>query len=425
MQILRNIFIALSGADDGILRQCGENEKSERTKYKNYGLTVAVPATLGGISFGYAVSTIASETWIFVCAGILWAGIIFIIDRFLISTLYKSELHNRWSSDFAFALRIVFSFVIGLIISHPLVLFVFREPIEESIKKQHRAEYSSEFSSYTKSTDEIYKKYNPDIESLMNKVECKTLLIQAETYIGEVQDIKYGTILCGKSSGRKGCAEKSICKTYNDERRVLNNELGAKIRARDAEIEHINIPSNQASNEASIIHFDYLTRTKNLEILMKENSHVWWTVYMLIIAFVLLDTLLVILKATIPMGAYEYRKDTILKEYKLIQYSDVKVKEVYANTLYSDIQSKVLAEEAKLKGAGRMINTVNKYYSYLEQQEEIFYQSTKKNMMSLLLNRILKKKDYDFEEKKVRRIRDLFDKAREKSIDELFKSIDK
>jgi uncharacterized protein DUF4407 len=88
------VFIWLSGADRQLLDQCAKLPTTERIRFAGFGTLVLIPAILALFSMMYAVSTVSENPLIFIAGGVVWSFIVLIIDRFLISTIYKSALKN-------------------------------------------------------------------------------------------------------------------------------------------------------------------------------------------------------------------------------------------------------------------------------------------------------------------------------------------
>src|SRR5690242_9378705 len=114
----KNPFVWLSGADPEILKQCTKLPRTERRKFAGFGTLVLIPATLGLFSMGYAISTFSSDPYsinphasdprIYITGAVVWFLIVLAIDRFLVSTLYKSAL--KTNRDFWIALSSRFLF---------------------------------------------------------------------------------------------------------------------------------------------------------------------------------------------------------------------------------------------------------------------------------------------------------------------------
>jgi len=131
----KRLFFWLSGASTEGLEQC---PTWEQRKYVAFGATVLVPAVFAFIACAYALSTISSDFRIIIPVAFVWAFIILTIDRALLAT-YRSfqPLHRKFGQ---FILRFVVAMLMGLTISHPLTLLLFKDTIASVIEGEREAE---------------------------------------------------------------------------------------------------------------------------------------------------------------------------------------------------------------------------------------------------------------------------------------------
>ena len=129
------IFIWLSGASAENLQDC---PSWERRKYVAFGATVLVPCVFALIAAAYAVSTLTDQIWIAAVVAIAWAFIILTVDRALLATYRAYQNFFRKLSQLA--LRGVVAVLMGLTISHPLTLLLFKDTIATVIEKDRDAD---------------------------------------------------------------------------------------------------------------------------------------------------------------------------------------------------------------------------------------------------------------------------------------------
>lgn len=132
---MARVFFWLSGASDEALRDC---PAWERRKYVAFGATVLVPTLFALIASAYAVSTL-TDNWAYIIPiALVWAFIILTVDRALLAT-YRA--YQSWFRKMAqFSLRIVVAALMGLTISHPLALLLFRDTVSTVIEKHRDAD---------------------------------------------------------------------------------------------------------------------------------------------------------------------------------------------------------------------------------------------------------------------------------------------
>jgi hypothetical protein len=129
------IFYWLSGASEQSLREC---PAWERRKYVAFGATVLVPSLFALISSAYAVSTLTDNWWYIVPVSLVWSFIILTVDRALLATYRAYQSFVRKAAQFG--LRIVVAALMGLTISHPLALLLFRDTVSTVIEEQREAD---------------------------------------------------------------------------------------------------------------------------------------------------------------------------------------------------------------------------------------------------------------------------------------------
>lgn len=132
---LERVFFWLSGASSDNLDAC---PAWERRKYVAFGATVLVPCSFATIACGYAISTLTDNWFVISGVSLVWAFIILTVDRALLAT-YRAY-QNIFRKLSQFSLRIVVAALMGITISHPLTLLLFRDTINSAIEKERQSE---------------------------------------------------------------------------------------------------------------------------------------------------------------------------------------------------------------------------------------------------------------------------------------------
>src|SRR5690348_15253228 len=125
-------FVWLSGADPDILARCTNLRRSERIRFASLGAMTAIPAVLGTCSMAYAMSTLTHDPRLYLAAGLTWGCIVLIIDRYLVSTVYKSTVNKLGGRIGSVLARLLFGLLVGITVSHPLVLLWFNDSIHQT-----------------------------------------------------------------------------------------------------------------------------------------------------------------------------------------------------------------------------------------------------------------------------------------------------
>ena len=163
--MISNFLIFCSGSDRGIIDQC---PKSERNKYASIGATVFLTALLAAISSGYALYTIfRGEEYAItaaICFGIVWATIIFNLDRYIVSSLRKE---GNWKKELLYATpRFIIAILISIVIAKPLEVRIFASRIEQQIFKNKIQELENEKLSLDKLNDLTKLENNIQLQSI-------------------------------------------------------------------------------------------------------------------------------------------------------------------------------------------------------------------------------------------------------------------
>lgn len=128
---IQYFFWLLSGAEISILKDC----PTDYNRQAGIGFTIFMTTLLAFFSGSYAGYYFGESYLSAVIFGIIWASLIFSIDRSMVVTLKKDptkEKQNFWP---AFLSRGVLAFLIAFIISIPLELLIFKENIDLHMHK--------------------------------------------------------------------------------------------------------------------------------------------------------------------------------------------------------------------------------------------------------------------------------------------------
>lgn len=132
---MKRAFFWLSGAGTETLENC---PNWEQRKYVAFGATVLVPCLFAFIACAYALSTLTDNHAVIFPVAAVWAFIILAIDRALLAS-YRPFLSLPRKLG-QFFLRFCVAVLMGMTISHPLVLLLFRDTVSSVIEKDRAAE---------------------------------------------------------------------------------------------------------------------------------------------------------------------------------------------------------------------------------------------------------------------------------------------
>jgi len=330
---LYRFLIGCAGSDEDILQKC---PRSEHIKHAGFGALVLVPATLGLFSMTYAISTFVKSPYLYTLTGITWAGIVFIFDRFIISSFRKKGSVLKDVSSLTFLSRLVFSVFVGIAVAHPLVLLYFHESIEVNMDEVARTKidsienaYQLQKKSYQLKSDTIDK----NLVSLNDTIHLQEGILHDEIKgvvrgddrttgkAGEGATFKYDTAYLNRLYNNLAQTKKS-----NEAKKIENTIAIAKLDS----------TRNSKINKLTFSR-DYLEREKALSRLAEANSIIRITTWFLIMFFILVDILPVTWKGLTTRGPYdEYLNETEL-------------------AIKNDVQERMLDSETKLE-----IHKINK-----------------------------------------------------------------
>ena len=182
--MLKNFFLTCSGVDKNIIENCSNGEQN---KYVGIGATVFFTAVMATIAGSYALFTVFDNVFASILFGIIWGLLIFNLDRFIVSTIKKSDSKRK---EFLQASpRILLAIIIAIVISKPLEMKLFEKEINQVLlteKNQmtldNKAQIAEQF------TPEIAK-ITSEITALKEEIATKETETNAlyETYIAEAE----------------------------------------------------------------------------------------------------------------------------------------------------------------------------------------------------------------------------------------------
>jgi len=133
-----NLGAWLAGAGTADLRECSD---SERQKVCAIGYTVLVPTIFSLLSASYAASTLTTNPYVVGLVAVAWAIIILLVDRAIIAT-YSPNMSLVGKAG-TIILRLVVAMLMGMTVSHPLTLLIFKDTINVHIEEQRDQEISA------------------------------------------------------------------------------------------------------------------------------------------------------------------------------------------------------------------------------------------------------------------------------------------
>ena len=322
--ILYRFLIFCAGSDEDILQQC---PRSEQIKHAGFGALVLVPATLGFFSMTYAISTFVPNPYLYILAGLVWACIVFIFDRFIVSSFRKRQSILKDVVSATFISRIIFSAFVGVAVAHPLVLLYFKESINVNMDEFAHAKIDSIENVYHVQKAG-YQMQNDTIDRNV-KALSDTIRIQESILHDEIKGVVRGD---EKTTGKAGEGPTFkydtayLHRLYND---LAQTKMTNEVRKHENNITMAKLDSINASKINRLTFSrDYLEREKALSRLTAANPIIRITTWFLILFFILIDILPVTWKGLTNRGPY----DEYLGEIELRIKNEMQAKVIDSDT---------------------------------------------------------------------------------------------
>lgn len=296
--MLKNFFITCSGVDKNLIENCSNGEQN---KYVGIGATVFFTAVMATIAGSYALFTIFNNLYAAIFFGFLWGLLIFNLDRFIVSTIKKSDSKKK---EFLQASpRILLAIIIAIVISKPLELKLFEKEINQVLlteKNQMTLDNKTQIAQqFTPQITTI----NSEIDVLKNEVlkkETETNVLY-ETYISEAEGRK-GTKLLGKGPVYKEKREKhdTALAALNQ----LKKDNSEKIATKELAIAGLqeNQKLFETKTQPIITNFDGLMARINA-----LDKLPWLPSFFIFLLFLAIETSPILAKIISPKGEYDFK----------------------------------------------------------------------------------------------------------------------
>lgn len=362
---MQSFFIFCSGADTDILDNCSAGE---RTKYAGIGATVFFTALMAFFAASYALHTVFDSYWIAGALGFIWGLLIFNLDRYIVSTLKKSDkkINEIWQAT----PRIILAIIIAVVISKPLELKIFEKEIDQVLleeKNQLTLENQEQVAQLYAVEENAFAKA---IQELKTEVATKESEVNElyTTYITEAEGTS-GTNKLGKGPVYKEKREKHDAALA--ELNALKATNADKIATLESQLASLQeIEANQlAATQPIIDNFDGLMA--RIEAL---NKLPFITSFFIFLLFLAVETSPIIAKVLAPRGEYDYKlaeREDLVKSWvtqqKVQQEILVQTDKEVNNRVYADIAEEEALYAYKKKMAREL----------MQQQADAFYKKQK------------------------------------------------
>jgi hypothetical protein len=366
--MLKQFFILCSGADKDLLETCSEGEQ---TKYVGIGATVFFTAVMAFLASAYALFTVFDSVYPALAFGVVWAFLIFNLDRFIVSTIRKRD---QFGAEFLQATpRIILAVIIAIVISKPLEIKIFEKEINTVLLKEKNAlalANKKEVATYFKSD---LDKNKAEIDKLKLEITTKEKEVNTlyETYIKEAEGTA-GTKKLGKGPVfKEKIAKHDLAKQELD---TLQKTNLAKIAEMEKNTKTLQADLDKKVTETQPIidGFDGLMARINA-----LNKLPWLPSFFIMLLFLAIETSPIIAKLLAPKGEYDFKLEDLETALKATIEQDKHQRSLLVKTgasmhdkVYNDI-----AEDKKLYDLQRKNAT-----DLLELQSNNFIEKQKRTL---------------------------------------------
>ena len=324
--MLKRFFLLCSGADSDIVNSCSNGEQN---KYAGIGATVFFTAVMAFIACSYALYTVFDNPYIAIAFGIVWAFLIFNLDRFIVSTIKKRD--NFLDEFIQASPRIVLAIIIAIVISKPLEIKIFEKEINTVLLKEKNEmaiANKNQVANYFKTDVDKNKAEMDSLKSGIAKKE-KEVAGLYQSYITEAEG-SVGTKKIGKGPiyKEKRIAHDLVAKQL-DSLKINNAKLLADKEAR-AKTLQTDLDKKVSETQPIIDGFDGLMARINALGKLPSLPSVF-----IMLLFLAIETSPIIAKLLSPKGEFDFKQEDL----------EMGIKNVISQNRYqSELQKKTDAE---------------------------------------------------------------------------------
>ncbi len=296
--MLKHFFILCSGADRELLSSCSEGEQ---TKYVGIGATVFFTAVMAFLASAYALFTVFDNPYYAIAFGIVWALLIFNLDRFIVSTIRKRD--NLWAEFLQASPRIILAMIIAIVISKPLEIKIFEKEINTVLLKEKNAMAIANKNQVTNYFKGDVSKNQSEIDSIKSSISKKEKEVTAlyQSYITEAEG-SAGTKKMGKGPIYKEKRDAhDLALRQLDSLKVSSSKMITEKENR-AKTLQADLDKKVADSKPIIEGFDGLMARINA-----LGKLPWLPSFFIMLLFLAIETSPIIAKMLSPKGEYDFK----------------------------------------------------------------------------------------------------------------------
>lgn len=340
---MSRFFHFAAGVSKDIMAACPESEK---IKYAGIGASVYFTSIMAGLSAYFAFQLIFQDNFASILLSLLWAGLIFNLDRFLVSSFRKK---GKTLQEFLQALpRILLAIFIALIISKPLELKLFQSEIDFKLIEISREKSNQIEKLYFEKILHIENKENEYQKSLQNSFELK------EDYYAQYKCECDGTCGTGNTGRGSECLRKQKkYESYTKEYQEIQKNIDQSLILLSKEKLKLNIEKDK-EKEIFRTHFSkgLLARLEALSALSGYTS------IAILLLFIFLETAPILSKLLSPVGPYDHLIQNREYPFKIAYMGHIQEHKISEGikSVPTSIENPSFRKEPENQSQGKMIN---------------------------------------------------------------------
>lgn len=290
----------LATADAEILKDC----KVDKERYRIIGIAVLVTWLFATLAWGYFFSTVVKDDLVVAGLALFFGFAVLSIDRSLIAAMSRNGSKPQF---LPVAFRLLLAITIGLFISQPVVLMLFKKDIDAQMVLDRQ----SKLDHFRKEQAELNLVRTKEL-----KQQLSTLNSQQTQKEDQVKDYKDGYIRETDGTGGSGkIGESAIARVKKGE--YLKAEEDLRKLKKDLEPQRLEKEAQLATmfSEDSLKEQAYmgtltdgfLTQTEALNTLTEEHPPLKQRYRLIVFIITLIEIMPLLTKLMMPKGEYEER----------------------------------------------------------------------------------------------------------------------
>lgn len=304
-------LIWCAGASPELLSRCPATDRLRQTIL---GTFVLLTGLIAGVGAYYAFYSTSLNHLVAIPCALLWAGLIFTLDRLVVSSLYPTKRGNVYTLPPWQAMpRMALAALIGVTVAIPIELYIFREEILRVVRAEHDSFLRKIIQNDTQARANRLLEIEGRCEAKVGRSNQKQLLLQLKDLQRQIDSTILGTDGTRPTCGRvckdliaqrdeaqfkqSAEAEKWTTCIASESTSLENDEDATRIR------EYRRKLREDADNAASSPSF--LTQYTILQRLSAQHEEIWRATIFLPLLFIFFELAPVLAKVIAGVSTYE------------------------------------------------------------------------------------------------------------------------